>query len=353
MKRFRHCGYTLLELVMATATSTLLLAGMASSVYVASRALDIADGASATSRGTVRALDQITRDVQYATRFTERTSTAMTFTVPDRNGDGLPETIRYAWGGVSGDPLTYELNGVSGGALATNVTHVDFSYLTRRIFTPYLAASQPSVVFEGYSHRKEETPATSITIDTPAGTKNGDLLIAAVAYDGEKRFHDTDGWIALFEEDSNKEVTLAVWWKIADSSEPAGHTFSWDPSEEAYGWIMRFRGHDAMQPINNFSVNKGTSSTPSAPASSTDVARCLILRLGGFDSDDINVGDPGISNARPIHMDRSTSTLNCVSGGAAYAMQSLAGNFSAANFTLTASEEYVAASIAIAPEAEP
>lgn len=338
---------------MASATSTLLLAGMASSLYVASRGLDIADEATATASGTARALDQITRDLQHATRFIERTSTAMTFTVPDRNGDGLPETIRYAWGGVNGDPLTYELNGVSGGALATNVSQVDFSYLTRRVFAPYLAASQPTVVFEGYSQRKEEAPTTSITIDTPPGTKNGDLLIAAAAYDGEKLFHDTQGWVKLFEEDSNKKVALAVWWKLADSTEPETHTFSWDPSEEAYGWIMRFRGHDAAQPINNLSVNKGTSSTPSAPSSSTDAANCLILRLGGFDSDDINVGDPGMSGARPINMDRSSSKVNCVSGGAAYAMQVLAGSFNAANFTLTSSEEYVAASIAIAPEAEP
>ena len=40
-------------------------------------------------------------DLQLATGFTERTTKAATFTVPDRDGDSKPETLRYAWSGVA------------------------------------------------------------------------------------------------------------------------------------------------------------------------------------------------------------------------------------------------------------
>ena len=142
----RQSAYTLMELVIASSSAAILMGGMGSALYVASQSLDMAEGRT-VSKGTMsRAVDQIVRDLEHARQFTERTSTAMTFTVPDRDGDGLPETIRYAWSGTVGDPLTYELNESDGGTLLDEVESLNFDYLTRTIAGSSLLDTDSSVL---------------------------------------------------------------------------------------------------------------------------------------------------------------------------------------------------------------
>ena len=122
-----------MELLMASAASSVLLAGMASSIYIASQALNIDEGVSVVRSRNLQAMDQVLRDVCHAITFTERTATAITFTVPDRDGDGTVETLRYSWSGTTGDPLNYEYNGASGGAVIDDVRSLNFTYLTRTV----------------------------------------------------------------------------------------------------------------------------------------------------------------------------------------------------------------------------
>lgn len=75
-------------------------------------------------------------DLERATGFTERTATSATFTVPDRNGDGRPETLRYAWSGTPGAPLTLQMNGGTIQNLATNVQQFQLTYRTRLVAAP-------------------------------------------------------------------------------------------------------------------------------------------------------------------------------------------------------------------------
>jgi hypothetical protein len=72
---------------------------------------------------------QVLNEVRCATGFSERTDKAITFTVADRSGDGAPETIRYAWSGVAGDPLTRSYNGGTATTVAPDVRALNFTYL--------------------------------------------------------------------------------------------------------------------------------------------------------------------------------------------------------------------------------
>jgi hypothetical protein len=63
--------------------------------------------------------------------FSERTANAVTFKVPDRTGDELPETIRYSWSGTAGDPLQIEYNGSAPATLVADVNQFDLSYSLR------------------------------------------------------------------------------------------------------------------------------------------------------------------------------------------------------------------------------
>jgi len=166
--------------------------------------------------------------------------------------------------------------------------------------------SLSELTYKDFTEAKVDSDEESITIDTPSDTVEGDLLIAAVATDGDTSslLAPPSEWTAI-NVDDNSEVTLGAWWKLADASEPTDHEFTWSGAggQQAYGWIMRFIGHNPDAPI--YSTGSDFSDSPTSPAVTTTVDNCLILRLGAFDDDDIEVNEPGLSDHTVITMDES------------------------------------------------
>ncbi len=558
-------GYSLVEMIVASASAAVLLGGMASSIYIASQAFR-QDGGSGTERmKTAAVLSQLNADLSQAISFTELTAGAATFTVPDRDGDRRPETIRYAWSGTPGEPLTYAYNDLAPGTLADDVQSFNLLVFTRTMTAPPLKITPPKggssllfvvtdpenptdqetarqvlfefwdydvtmiaasesqtnfdllvsisevvyiseeiisgalgtklkeatigivneeialsdefgfssdstmllaknvdietnshyiteeldtgaldiltiehsvaavtgtlasglfvlgrygddpalftvspgadlygggvaagrrvrlpwggnsfdvndltpegrtlmrraiewaagagadpgqgVNYEGFVDAKLPTEATEISVPTPPGTQEGDLLIAAAAIDGNVTTVLTgpSGWNPITITDATG-VTLGVWWTIAGPAEPPAQLISWSggPSEQSYAWVMRFTGHDPLAPINSSSVlTTNNSDTPTSPAVTTTVNDALILRLGGFDDDDIILGEPGLLGHAAITMDASGPGNNGASGGAGWVIQPLAGASDDSNFELTAREGSVTVTIAIAPD---
>jgi len=216
-------------------------------------------------------------------------------------------------------------------------------------------SSSGTVVYEEFSEAKRTSNGNSLTIPTPAGTSAGDLLIAAVVTDGNKSSSIAppggEGWTEISINQRNGQVTLGVWWKLADASESPSHQFSWGGGgQEAYGWIMRFTGHDSINPIDNWAIRGGNSSSPQCRSVTTTVDNALIVRIGGFDDDDINVDNTGLAGHTDITMDESSSGNGTCSGGAGFITQATAGASGTANFSLTNSEQWRTMTIAIAPE---
>ena len=125
----RRQGFTLIELLVSTAMAAILMSGLATTLFLASQAARFDSSIdNAWEAGTI--IESMAHDLSIAQSFTEWTPTAVTFTVPDRNGDAVPETIRYSWSGIVEDPLVKELNGQST-IIADGVDQLDFSYVTR------------------------------------------------------------------------------------------------------------------------------------------------------------------------------------------------------------------------------
>ena len=122
-------GFTLIEVVMSLAIVGTLMVGMVSAMMITSRSIRTEDTPLSKASRSTKALDDVVADLNIALAFTERTDKAVTFTVPDRNGDGDCETIRYAWSGTVGDPLTREYNGADPVIVADDVHQFDLSYL--------------------------------------------------------------------------------------------------------------------------------------------------------------------------------------------------------------------------------
>lgn len=218
-------------------------------------------------------------------------------------------------------------------------------------------ASAQVVTFQNFSEAKAPSDVTALTLSTPAGTAQGNLLIASVVTDGNNAATLSppvgQGWTLIARNVQGTSVTLGVWWKLAGASEPSTHQWTWTAQEQAYGWMMRFTGHSPTAPINDFATTGGTASAPASLGASPTVTDTMIVRLGGFDNASITLDSPGLTTNgphTPITMDSSSAAtgVNC-SGGAGYKTQAAAGNSGLSSFALTATQTYRTVTIAIAP----
>lgn len=125
----RRAGVTLLEVVISVAVMSVLMGGIASAIVLATYALPSKESVSGATIAAYQAASELVDDLHCALSFTQRTATTVEFTVADRTGDAIVETIRYEWSGTPGDPLTRTYNG-SSIEVATNVHDLLLSYST-------------------------------------------------------------------------------------------------------------------------------------------------------------------------------------------------------------------------------
>lgn len=350
--RANRRGYTLIELVIASSAGAVIVGGLASSMLISSKALAPDSAASADANRSALALSQLTGDLRHAIRFTERTDKAVTFTVPDRNGDTTAETLRYSWSGTAGAPLLYQYNGGTAVTLASNVQNFKLTAITRLIAEETIEDPANLVIFESFAEVKAGSGVAALAVPVPPGVAAGNLLIAAVSIDGNAGTTLTApaGWNLLARLNSSNQVGMAVWWKLAGATEPSTYTVTWTGNRQAYGWMMRFSGNHQTTPVNVYSSSVGASAAPPCPAVTTTVPNALILRLGGFDDNDVTTDSAGMAGYTTITMDASNTGTTTASGGASYANLSAVGSSGSPTFALTASEEYVTFTVALAPD---
>lgn len=123
-----HRAFTLIEIVMSMAIMSVLFVAIGSTLVVASYAVPKQNDLNDRILQSSKVLQQLIDELQTAIHVTERTATAVNFTVADRNGDGLLERIRWAWSGTSGDPLTRQYNGNTVTNVAENLRHFSLTY---------------------------------------------------------------------------------------------------------------------------------------------------------------------------------------------------------------------------------
>jgi hypothetical protein len=207
------------------------------------------------------------------------------------------------------------------------------------------------VAFQEFTEAANALDVTSIVLPTPAGVSQGDLLIAAVSTDGNTvtslAAPAGEGWTIIDIGQESSAVTFGVWWKLADAGESPTHTFTWTGGQQVYAWMMRFIGHSPADPIGPFAVSGGNSSTPTCLTVDTTLADSLILRLGGFDDDDITIGSTGLVGHTAITMNGSGTGTSTSSGGAGYVAQAAIGATGSASFALTAGEQYRTMTLAL------
>lgn len=123
-----RAGLTLAELIISISIMSVLLGGIGSAMLLAGKTMPSGNAALIADAEASRALMQIASELSFATSVSSVSSTAIEFTVPDRNhGAAGPETIRYEWSGSAGDPLVRRYNGGSPGTLVSRANSVTIS----------------------------------------------------------------------------------------------------------------------------------------------------------------------------------------------------------------------------------
>ena len=136
MRRGGTCsvrGVTLAELIVSMAITTMLLAGIGSAILLATHAIPDGESPVETTLETAAVADQILADLRYAKTFLKREPADVEFTVADRTGDALDDTMRYLWSGTPGDPVTRQFNGGNTPAILENVEQFDLTYRVRTL----------------------------------------------------------------------------------------------------------------------------------------------------------------------------------------------------------------------------
>ncbi|MEO1497379.1 MAG: hypothetical protein AAFV43_09535 [Planctomycetota bacterium] len=349
----RTPGYTLVELLAATASASILMVGLSASMYVASQGVNIDRGAVSTRTTNDLLTKRMLDDVSQALEFKQRTAEALKFTVPDITGDGAVDTVCYQWSGAAGDPLLYTLNNGTPQKYLTAVQSLSFAYLDRTVTATdvTVAPAPPWPVLKGYSSFYEHNhDMTQLELAPPAGVQPGDLLIGCVAVENNvlPTFSGPAAWTPINMDQASNKVTFGVWWRVVGASEPATYRWQWADMEQPVGLILHISNQYAGNPLTAFAVDKGTSDTPPCPATSSTLDHSMVLRLGGFDGDEITAsGVTGLASHTSIFME---SGEKHVSLGAGYRIQTAPANVGAASFELDKNEEYCTATLIIAPK---
>ena len=146
--------------------------------------------------------------------------------------------------------------------------------------TPPVSSYPEFVALETYY----TSPATSITVNKPTGTVEGDLMIFHLNIDTESQTINTlSGWTQIFFEATGITMTSAAYYKIAGASEPSDYTFDGWVNDRVRGTITTYRGVDQSTPIGNYSVD--TSGTTSVSATSiTATENSLLIFRNDYDT---------------------------------------------------------------------
>ena len=121
-------GFTLIEMVVSLAVFAVLIGAMGSAIVLSTHAMPTRNSDAGRSLAASEVLQQMADELRGAIYLTRAEPTSVAFVLPDQNGDGNPEAIRYAWSGVAGDPLTRQLNDGAPVALLNAVGSAAFDY---------------------------------------------------------------------------------------------------------------------------------------------------------------------------------------------------------------------------------
>jgi hypothetical protein len=196
---------------------------------------------------------------------------------------------------------------------------------------------------------------TTVTVNKPAGTISGDVLLALVTNRGANAAPSTvpSGWTLL---DSAGSSTGDIMWAglyylVAGGSEPADYTWS-GFTDSCSGGMIAVSGADTSAPFNVHTVRYNAAGATGTAGVTTTVADTLVVSgYGSYDNNSVTQNswacttDPALTH----RLESTSSGGNDSAVGAATGTKASAGATGASSYTLSASRSTVGFLLAVAP----
>ncbi len=179
---------------------------------------------------------------------------------------------------------------------------------------------------------------SNIDVPAPSATAVGDYLVAVVATDGNPTMTTPTGWTVINVGVSNtNDATLAVYGRMAATAGAGPYNFAWTGStQDVFAYVMRFTNAAGVYATEVASA-VADSANASTPTITTTVPNTLVVRVGAFDNQLVNLNPAAggiITGHNNITQGRSApDPANAVSSGAAWISQAVAGVSGTATFT--------------------
>lgn len=194
------------------------------------------------------------------------------------------------------------------------------------------------IAFRSAASASAGSGALTLSVPRPAGTAEFDVMVASIGFRPNTAVITPPAGWTLVRRIDNANATansLAVYWKMAEATEPASYAWTFNTSTGSAGGILSFVNVDTVNPID---VENGQN-TPNglahaAPSVTTTRRDEMIVSAHGFSSSATWTPPAGLTEAVDI---ASETVPNCCGIAIAvnYGLQSAAGSTGA--LTATAS----------------
>ena len=140
--------------------------------------------------------------------------------------------------------------------------------------------SCPAVAAPAYRGSSSATGVNTLTIPIPAGTTAGEVMVAQVMNRNLGSLSTPAGWTLIRRDTSGVEVQVALFWRVATSSETAP-TFTLSVPMQMAGGIVSYSGADTSNPVDAHDATVGATATATAPSVTTTRPGTRVVRSIG------------------------------------------------------------------------
>jgi hypothetical protein len=187
--------------------------------------------------------------------------------------------------------------------------------------------------------------ATSLTIERPAGTSAGDLLLASVDVRGKPAVSAPAGWTLLRRDQAGNTMTKATYYKVASSGEATSYTWTFSAAQGAAGTLSSYVGVSPQQPVEVAAGQTNARSTTITAPAVTVSGGAMVVGLFGHAAS-VAISPPPSFTERAEASGGSSYQVTSESADRTWATAGTTGTLSA---TATATAVSVGHTVALRP----
>jgi hypothetical protein len=342
-------GLSLVELTISMVTGSILIAGMTASVLMSQRSLSIVTDGQNRINSQRQVLNHLRTDLREATEINMTDPSVWSVVVPDRNDDGVNESIQYRL------PTTAPT--ISRNAWSTeiffpnnNLVHI----MRDKPSTPVLPTTPATkrVVIEGVSTNATNDAASSLTVNCPGTSNVNDMQIAILATGSAITNLAVQGnsWQSMYST-SYGTLRLAIWARLV-GNDSSDIVFTGTGSDRLSGCVIRVSGHNAIISLDPSRTRTNNSMNPLSLGQMTFVANELHFRILAATGNSITQNFTGLSRNNCLAMITGGNSGNAIIlgvGSQVIATPTFPVFTTTLNFNLTASASFITVPFTILP----